>query len=249
MSEQINTDLVKGTRRTSFFLGLMCGISGVSTLALIGFFALAFSGQGVNLARESGNNNVNAEVNTNQPAVNEPAEVYYAPVPEIDSNDHVKGPASAKVTLIVYSDFECPYCFNHKGTIDKIVQNYGNQVRVVFRHYPLSFHPNAQKAAEASECAAEQGKFWEMHDKIFAANEAGTMGIEKWKEEAKKLGLNTKKFNECLDSGKYTSEISTEEEAGLAAGVEGTPATFVNGELVSGAIPYEQFKQIIDSYL
>ncbi|MFA5413459.1 MAG: thioredoxin domain-containing protein [Patescibacteria group bacterium] len=248
MNEQINTDLVKGTRRTSFFLGLMCGISGVSTLALVGFFILAFSGQGVSLTnKESGN--VNAAANVNQAVVNEPAETSFTPVPAVTSDDHVIGSANAKVTLIEYSDFECPYCLNHKVTIDKIINDYGNDVRVVFRHYPLSFHANAEKAAEASECAAEQGKFWEMYDKIFAANEAGTMGVDKWKEEAKNLGLNTKKFNECLDSGKYASEIAAEEEAGVAAGVEGTPATFVNGELVSGAIPYDQFKQIIDSKL
>ncbi|MFA5128691.1 MAG: thioredoxin domain-containing protein [Patescibacteria group bacterium] len=249
MNDQMNNDLVNGTRRTSFFLGLMCGIAGMSTFALVGFFALAFSGQGINLAKENGNNNTNAVVNVNQPVANEPTEVSYTPVPAVTSDDHVKGSANAKVTLIEYSDFECPYCANHKKTTDQIMENYGDKVRVVFRHYPLSFHANAQKAAEASECAAEQGKFWEMYDKIFAANEAGTMGVDKWKAEAKNLGLNTKKFNECLDSGKYASKIAAEEEEGLAAGVEGTPATFVNGELVSGAVPYEQFKQIIDSYL
>lgn len=245
----MNSDLVNGTRRTSFFLGLMSGIAGMSTLSLIGFFVLTFSGQGINLAKESGNSNVNAVANVNQPTVTEPVGAPVAEVPPITGDDHVKGPADAKVTLIEYSDFECPYCLNHKATIDKVIQDYGNDVRVVFRHYPLSFHANAEKAAEASECAAEQGKFWEMHDKIFAANGAGTMSVDKWKAEAKNLKLNTSKFNDCLDSGKYASEISAEEQAALAAGVEGTPATFVNGELVSGAVPYAQFKQIIDSYL
>jgi len=249
MNEQINSELVSGTRRTSFFLGLMCGVAGMSTLALVGFFALAFSGQVVNLTKENGNSNVNAVANVNQPTVATPEPATFADVPPVADDDHVKGPASAKATLIVYSDFECPYCLSHKATIDQIIEEYGNDVQVVFRHYPLSFHPNAEKAAEASECAAEQGKFWEMHDKIFAANEAGTMSVDKWKADAKSLGLNTKKFNECLDSGKYASEISAEEQAGLDAGVEGTPATFVNGELVSGAVPYAQFKQIIDSKL
>ncbi len=249
MNDQMSNDLVNGTRRTSFFLGLMCGIAGMSTLALVGFFALAFSGEGLKLAKDNTNENVNATVNVNQPVVNEPVVTAAAPVPDVTSDDHIKGPENAKVTLIEYSDFECPYCLNHKATVDKIVENYGNDIRVVFRHYPLSFHPNAGKAAEASECAAEQGKFWEMHDKIFAANEAGTMSVDKWKAEAKNLKLNTTKFNECLDSGKYADEIAAEEQAGLAAGVEGTPATFVNGELVSGAVPYEQFKQIIDSKL
>ncbi|MBI5072174.1 thioredoxin domain-containing protein [Candidatus Falkowbacteria bacterium] len=249
MNDQMNNDLVNGTRRTSFFLGLMCGIAGMSTLALVGFFVLAFSGQGVRLGQANENSNVNAAVNVNQPVANEPTETSVTPVPAVTSDDHVQGSANAKVTLIEYSDFECPYCARHKDTTDQIIQNYGDKVRIVFRHYPLSFHPNAQKAAEASECAAEQGKFWEMYDKIFAANNAGTMSVDKWKAEAKSLGLNTKKFNECLDSGKYAAEISAEEQAGVAAGVEGTPATFVNGELVSGALPYDQFKSIIDSKL
>ncbi len=249
MNDQMNNDLVNGTRRTSFFLGLMCGIAGMSTLALVGFFVLAFSGQGVRLGQANENSNVNAETNVNPPAVTETTETSATPVPAVTSDDHVQGPSSAKVTLIEYSDFECPYCARHKDTTDQIIQNYGDKVRIVFRHYPLSFHPNAEKAAEASECAAEQGKFWEMYDKIFAANNAGTMSVDKWKAEAKSLGLNTKKFNECLDSGKYAAEISAEEQAGVAAGVEGTPATFVNGELVSGALPYDQFKSIIDSKL
>lgn len=250
MNDQINTtDLVNGTRRTSFFLGLMCGIAGMSTLALVGFFALAFSGQGVKLGNADANSNVNAAVNTNQQVAADPTPAPVANVPPVTPDDHVKGPSNAKVTLIEYSDFECPYCARHKDTMDQVVKDYGDKIRVVFRHYPLSFHPNAGKAAEASECAAEQGKFWEMYDKIFAANNAGTMSVDKWKEEAKNLGLNTKKFNDCLDSGKYAAEISAEEQSGIEAGVEGTPATFVNGELVSGAIPYDQFKQIIDSKL
>ena len=249
MNDQMNNDLVNGTRRTSFFLGLMCGIAGMSTLALVGFFVLAFSGQGVSLGKTDTNGNVNVVANTNQAAVADPTPAPLADLPPVTSDDHVQGPSGAKVTLIEYSDFECPYCASHKATTDQIIQNYGDKVRIVFRHYPLSFHPNAEKAAEASECASEQGKFWEMYDKIFAANNAGTMSVDKWKAEAKSLGLNIKKFNDCLDSGKYAAEISAEEQAGTAAGVEGTPATFINGELVSGALPYDQFKSIIDSKL
>ncbi|MDP1889374.1 MAG: thioredoxin domain-containing protein [Gemmatimonadaceae bacterium] len=249
MIDQTNNELINGTRRTSFLLGLTSGVAGTSVLALVGLFVLLFAGQvqGIKSPTGAAANNVNTVVNTNQGGgeVVAPA----ADLPAITSDDHVKGPENAKVTLIAYSDFECPYCLNHKATVDQVVENYGDDVRVVFRHFPLSFHPEAEKAAEASECAAEQGKFWEMHDKIFAANEAGTMSVNKWKEEAKKLGLNTTKFNDCLDSGKYASNISDEAASGSAAGVEGTPATFVNGELVSGALPYDQFKQIIDSKL
>jgi protein-disulfide isomerase len=254
MSEQ-NNDLVNGTRRTSFFLGLMCGISSVSTLALIGFFAMAFSGQGIKLGGTNSNpananSNVNAVANVNAAANGGAAAAPAADVPAVTSDDHVKGSAAAKVTLIMYSDFQCPYCLSHKGTIDQIIKNYGDKVRLVFRQFPLtSIHPEAEKAAEASECASEQGKFWEMYDKIFADNQAGTMSVAKWKEEAKNLKLNTTKFNDCLDSGKYASKVSQEAAGGEAAGVQGTPATFVNGQLVSGAIPYDQFKQIIDSKL
>ena len=249
MIDQTNNELVNGTRRTSFFLGLTSGIAGTSVLALVGLFVLLFSGQGqVKNSVLGAAANVNtAVVNTNQGGgeVVAPA----ADLPAVTSDDHVKGPENAKVTLVEYSDFECPYCASHKDTTDQIIKNYGDKVRIVFRHFPLSFHPNAEKAAEASECAAEQGKFWEMYDKIFAANNAGTMSVEKWKEEAKNLKLNTSKFNECLDSGKYADKISQMAADGSAAGVEGTPATFVNGELVSGALPYDQFKQIIDSKL
>lgn len=248
MIDQTNNELINGTRRTSFLLGLTSGVAGTSVLALVGLFVLLFAGQGIKSPTGVAAGNVNAVVNTNQGG-GEVVALPAADLPAITSDDHVKGPENAKVTLVEYSDFECPYCLNHKATVDQIVKNYGNDVRVVFRHFPLSFHPEAEKAAEASECAAEQGKFWEMHDKIFSANEAGTMSVNKWKEEAKKLGLNTTKFNDCLDSGKYASNISDEAASGAAAGVEGTPATFVNGELVSGALPYDQFKQIIDSYL
>ncbi len=241
-------DMVRGTRRTSFVLGLMSGISGTSVLALIGLFVLMSAGQGLSGSKNTNVNSVNSNANTNQAAVNqEPTPA--GEVPPITGDDHVKGGNNAKVTLIEYSDFQCPYCSRHNDTMDEIYKAYGNKVKIIFRHFPLSFHPEAQKAAEASECAAEQGKFWEMHDKIFAANTAGTMSVAKWKEEAKNLKLNTSKFNDCLDSGKYADKVGQMAAGGSTAGVEGTPATFVNGELVSGALPIEQFKQIIDGKL
>ncbi len=235
-----------GAKKTSFFLGLMSGIAGTSVLALVGFFILVFAGQ--RLPSSQNGNIGSANANTNQVAVN-PEPTPAGDLPPVAADDHVKGGNDAKVTLIEYSDFQCPYCARHNGTMDEIFKAYGNKIKVVFRHFPLSFHPEAQKAAEAAECAAEQGKFWEMHDKIFAANEAGTMSVEKWKTEAKNLKLNASKFNDCLDSGKYADKVSQMMAAGSAAGVEGTPATFVNGELVSGALPLEQFKSIIDSKL
>jgi protein-disulfide isomerase len=253
MTEQIfdnqkEVEILKNSRKTSFFLGLSTGVAVASTLAFVGLFVLVLSGKNV-----ASNKNETAGTQPKAAAVNqqeaEAPQPNNAEVPPITADDHIKGNENAKVTLIEYSDFQCPYCARHYQTIKKIFDEYGDKVRLVYRHFPLSFHPEAQKAAEASECAAEQGKFWEMHDAIFEANLAGTMSVTKWKEEAKKLGLNTKKFNDCLDSGKYANKVSNQMAGGSAAGVQGTPATFVNGELVEGAIPYEQFKAVIESKL
>jgi protein-disulfide isomerase/copper chaperone CopZ len=163
----------------------------------------------------------------------------------ITSNDHIRGNINAPVTLVEFSDFECPFCERHAPTMEKILQDYPQKVRLVYKHFPLGFHPNAQKAAEASECASEQGKFWEYHDELFTNLNNG-FSTEKFKQFAKDLGLNTSTFNSCLDSGKYTQKVQNDYQEGLTKGVNGTPATFINGQLTSGALPYESFKQIID---
>jgi protein-disulfide isomerase/copper chaperone CopZ len=167
---------------------------------------------------------------------------------EITKDNHVRGDFEAPITLVEFSDFECPFCGRHFPTLNKILSDYKGKVRLVYKHFPLSFHPNAQKAAEASECASEQGKFWEYHDKLFE-NQTSGYSLEKFKQWARDLGLNVTKFNDCLDSGKYAQKVQADYQEGLQKGVNGTPATFVNGQLVSGALPYEVFKQIIDSAL
>lgn len=182
---------------------------------------------------------------------NEPAP---APEPEpaakqtfnITKSDHVRGDFNAPITLVEFSDFECPFCERHYPTMNQIISNYKGKVRLVYKHFPLSFHPNAQKAAEAAECASEQGKFWEYHDKLFT-NQPNGLSTDKFKQWAGELKLNAKKFNDCLDTGKYAAKVKADAQEGAQKGVNGTPATFVNGQLVSGAVPYEQFKQIIDS--
>jgi protein-disulfide isomerase len=133
--------------------------------------------------------------------------------------------------------------------MDQVLKDYPNDVRFIYRNFPLSFHPNAQKAAEAAECAGVQGKYWEMHDEIFKANTAGTMSVDKWKQVAGDLKLDTAKFNKCLDSGEMAARVSQDQAEGSSAGVQGTPATFVNGQLVEGAVPLASFKTIIDQDL
>jgi protein-disulfide isomerase len=158
-----------------------------------------------------------------------------------------KGPEGAPVTIVEFSDFQCPFCSRAKGTVDEVVKTYGDKVRLVFRHFPLSFHQEAPKAAEASACAADQNKFWEYHDKLFA-NQAA-LKVDDLKKAAADLGLDTARFNECLDSGKKAELVKKDTAAGEKAGVTGTPAFFINGIALSGAVPAEEFKAIIDSEL
>lgn len=160
---------------------------------------------------------------------------------------HVLGGKNAKVKLVEYSDFQCPFCQKMSLTIKQLVSEYGDKISVEYRHYPLSFHPMATPAAMASECAAEQGKFWEFHDAVFANQSA--LSVEMLRGTAQSLRLNMKKFNTCFDSGKYALKVQQQQTEGAAKGVQGTPATFVNGQFVSGAQPFEAFKQIIDSQL
>jgi len=155
-----------------------------------------------------------------------------------------RGPANAPVTIVEFSDFQCPYCKRVLPTLEQVEQKYGDQVRVVYRHYPLSIHPEAQKAAEAANCAGDQGKFWEMHDLLF--EEQQKLALEDLKDKATRLGLDTAKFGQCLDSNQHAQTVVTDMNEAIAAGVDGTPAFFVNGRFLSGAVPFEKMAELID---
>lgn len=160
------------------------------------------------------------------------------------------GPQDARVVIVEFSDFQCPYCAKAKPTVSQIKETYPNDVRFVYRDYPLSFHQNAQKAAEASECADEQGKFWQYHDLLFdKQGEWSSGGVSKFKDYARDLGLNTKDFDQCLDSGQMAEEVKQDFADGQSAGVNGTPAFFVNGEMISGAQPFSVFQEKIEKFL
>lgn len=168
---------------------------------------------------------------------------------EIDTaGEPAMGPEDAPVTIVEFSDFECPFCSRVVPTLEQVKENYGDQVRLVFKQFPLrQIHPNAQKAAEASLCAHDQGKFWEMHDAMFANQK--NLSVPALKSQAEGLGLDAGQFAECLDSGRYAEVVQEDLEQGSAAGVSGTPALFVNGRFLSGAVPYEQIAQVIDDEL
>lgn len=158
-----------------------------------------------------------------------------------------RGPENAPVTIVEFSDFQCPFCSRAVETVDKVMETYPGKVRLVFRQFPLDFHPQAQKAAEASLCAADQGKFWEVHDLMFQNQQQ--LQADQLKGYAKTAGLDVEKFNKCLDSGEKAAKVQEDLQAGKAAGVRGTPAFFINGVFLNGAVPLEEFKKVIDQEL
>lgn len=169
------------------------------------------------------------------------------PKVDIAAEGPSKGPAKAPVTIVAFSDFECPYCSRAEDTVRQVMDAYKDKVRLVYRDFPLPFHGNAQKASEAALCAGEQGKYWEMHAKLFANQSA--LGVSQLKDHAKGLGLDATKFDGCLDSGQKAPLVAASKKAGDEAGVTGTPAFFINGRLIAGAQPFERFKEIIDHEL
>lgn len=165
-------------------------------------------------------------------------------------DDAVKGDEDAPVTIVEFSDYECPFCARfYSQTYNQIKEDYidTGKVKLVFRDFPLGFHKNAQKAAEAAECAGDQGMYYEMHDKLFENGVEG--GVDSFKVYASTLGLDTEQFNECLDSDKYEKEVKQDMSDGQKAGVTGTPAFFINGEKVVGAQPYSVFQEKIEAAL
>jgi len=159
-----------------------------------------------------------------------------------------KGVATAPVTIVEFSDFECPYCGGLFPTMKQVEKNYPQQVRIVYRQFPLNnLHPHAQKAAEASLCANEQQKFWEFHDSMFGNQRE--LSVPDLKQRAVDLKMDTQAFNQCLDSGKYVAAIQADILEGSRNGVTGTPALFVNGRLLSGNQPYSEIRDVIEDEL
>ena len=202
--------------------------------------------------------------------VNEPTEAAVQPVDDgqvagaevgnirpIDDKDHVRGSANAKVTIIEYSDIECPFCKRFHPTIRKVLEAYPNDVRWVYRHFPLEqLHPNAKVAALATECAGEQGKFWEMLDylleKVQTGEELAEANLPSLAQKAGVPAVN--QFTACLSSQKYEARIASDVQDAATAGGQGTPYSVIIGpngekEPLSGAQPYEAVKVAVDKFL
>jgi len=159
----------------------------------------------------------------------------------------VKGDAKAPVTIVEFSDFECPFCGRVGPTLKEVEEKYKGKVKVTFKHNPLPFHSSAMIAAQAAEAAKEQGKFWEMHDKMFANQRA--LSRDALVGYAKEIGLDTAKFEKALDSEKAKAQIAADQADARTAGANGTPTFFINGKRVVGAVPFENFKTVIDEEL
>ncbi|MCO4753222.1 MAG: DsbA family protein [Bacteriovoracaceae bacterium] len=159
------------------------------------------------------------------------------------------GPENAPVTIVEFSDFQCPYCSKAAETVEQVKKEYGNKVRIVFKQYPLPFHSQAKLAANAALCAWEQKpeNFWKMHDKFFA--DQSKLGRADLIASAKSVGVNEGEFTKCLDGGKFMSMVEKDIQQGKDLGVKSTPTFFVNGKLLQGAQPFEMFKELIDEEL
>jgi protein-disulfide isomerase len=164
------------------------------------------------------------------------------------ATDPALGPASAPVTLVEFSDFQCPFCQRVEPTLKRLRETYGDKLRIVWKDFPLTqIHPQAFKAGEAGHCAADQGKFWEYHDRLFANQQA--LQPADLKKHAADLGLDAAAFGTCLDSSKHGERVRDGVSQGTALGVNSTPTTFINGRRLSGAQPYEVFVAAIDEEL
>ena len=213
---------------------------GIGLLAVLLVVAIFTGGFGI-AKKDTGKAVANPNDENSAPTVN---------MNDLLDDDAVLGDPNAPVTIVEFSDYECPFCQRfYVQTFGEIKSNYidTGKVKLIYRDFPLSFHEHAEKAAEAAECAGEQGKYYEMGDKLFSEGVDG--GVDTFKQYDADLGLDTDAFNTCLDSEQMASEIQKDMVAGQKAGVQGTPSFFINGEMITGAQPYSVFEDAIEKAL
>jgi protein-disulfide isomerase len=165
---------------------------------------------------------------------------------EVANAADIEGPANAPIQLIEFADFQCPYCQKVNPDINKLRQEYGSKLSIVYKDFPLPMHANAAKAAEAARCAGEQGKFWEYHNLLFTDRR---LQPDDLKQEAKALNLDSTKFDTCLDSGKETASVDQDRTEAVKLGLSGTPSFFLNGHFFSGAVDYKMLHQMVEQQL
>lgn len=232
--------------KTNFILGLTTGLAIVAVIGLIIMSVAYVKKDGSGSADKGGTGQVAEDnvVNNNRPTAPTPTPTPSKVSIKAKDDDHIRGNKNAKVTIIEYSDFQCPYCSRFHTTLEQALEKYPNDVRWIYRHFPLdSIHPYARKAAEASECAGDQNKFWEYADGLYENQKS--INPAYLSTLAKELKLNTSSFETCLSSGKYANKVSTDLKEGQSYGITGTPGGFLNGQKLRGAIPFTQLEQMI----
>jgi protein-disulfide isomerase len=242
MPEETKETKAPKTAKTpnQFVFGL---VSGIAVIAVIG--AGIF---GVMYFKNKNNGNV-AGANTNQQQQQQQAEEQKAKpfTAQIADTDHVLGNKDAKVKVFEFSDFQCPYCARFHSVMQELVKTYPNDVAWVFKNFPIESHPMGLPGAMAAECAGAQGKFFEMADKIFTGQTGLT--ADKFNDFATELKLDVAAFKTCVAEEKPKDKIIADYQLGISSGVQGTPTSFVNGEMVPGALPIESMKQMVEKLL
>lgn len=231
-------------KNKDFTFGFVSGIALMAIVALVIVVIMLLGNVSFGATSKSPSPSVAGQV----PSYTDDTAPSFVDIKVDEKNDHIRGPKNAKVTIVEYSDFQCPFCSRFHDTMKQVLAAYPNDVRWIFKHFPLdSIHPMARKAGEAAECAGEQGKFWEYADALFI-NQA-SINDALYGKLAGDLKLNVSKFNDCLSSGKMASVVDADYQEGIGYGVRGTPGNFINGTPVAGAVPFEQVKAIVDSML
>jgi protein-disulfide isomerase len=165
----------------------------------------------------------------------------------VSGNEEWFGAESAPLTVVEYSDFQCPFCKRAAPDLRKLVDVYPAAVRVVWHHFPLPGHPEARGAAEAAACAGEQQAFWEYHDQLFANQDS--LEPPDLRRYAEDVGIDVSQFDACVDSHRYESTVTEDMAGGSRLGISATPAVFINGRLIVGAVGYDAYKRVIDEEL
>lgn len=236
--------------KQAFIFGCLAALLILGTIGCVVLGVYVIKGGSGDTAR--GNTAVNSAANTNTAAgTTSPTGDVTGTLSPVTSNDHLTG--SGDLTIVTYSDFQCPYCQGFDATMQQVMQEYAGKVKWVYRHFPLSFHANAMGAAEAAECASEQGKFWEYAAKLFENQK--TLGDATYTTIATDLGLNTGDFSTCLSSDKMLTAIQEDQTGASAAGVKGTPSSFLISkdgtvqQIKGGAVKFATLKTLLDQEL